>query len=212
VNSRFKNVTKEFSLPPDHIRNMTLEDLKEVVRIHQFAFRGFFLDLMGPAFLNHYYASVLSYPKSVAIVSETEQKSIIGFSVGFLDPAGFYAHFRSRRLTMMPTIIWALIRRPYLISKVVRNTTRVHAEQNVDDQSAELSSIATTERGAGVGSELARSFCARAFKTGATEVQLSTDEIDNDGIRAFYERLGFKRFGHEQRGKRRLCLYRLPKP
>ena len=194
------------------VRPMTPDDLPAVVRIHQIAFKGFFLDRMGPSFLAAYYGSVLAYEKSIALVSESENGALTGFVAGFIDPDAFYLHYRKGRIRLIPIIVAALLKNPKLIAEIVRNSARVQGHQGGKEQTAELASIGASEQGSGVGGELTRGFCSQAFAQGALAVTLSTDESGNESVRQFYERRGFKATHTEQRGNRVLCHYRLERP
>lgn len=60
-----------------------------------------------------------------------------------------------------------------------------------DDGRAELTAIATTERGAGVGSSLVHAVCEAASSAGARSVWLVTTNDNLDALR-FYQRRGFR--------------------
>lgn len=222
VTSVFRSIAKRFmahyrvrSIPLHEdemsattIRPMESRDLDDVVRIHRSAFEGFFLDRMGPAFLRAYYETVLSYASSVALVSLNDAERITGFATGFLDPNGFYAAFRARRIRLLPVILMAMVRDPGLVGEVLRNTRRVHGTRATNAAEAELSSIAVEISGAGIGLALLTRFCADAFEAGANAVTLTTDAHGNDGVRRFYERNGFEYVETIERGNRSLTFYR----
>lgn len=192
------------------IRPMERADLPQVVKVHRMAFRGFFLDRMGPAFLRAYYAAVLDYPGSMALVLEREGK-IHGFAVGFMDPDGFYRHFRARRIRLLPAIALGLLRRPWLLGDVLGNRNRVEtsADMRKPSGTAELSSIGVAAKGDGSGARLLRAFCKGMFDQGASQILLTTDEADNEAVHRFYRKHGFQAIGVEDRGNRRLTVYRL---
>ena len=104
---------------------MTTDDLADVVRIHQSSFQGFFLTKMGTSFLVQYYQTVLNYEKSIAVVSRSSSGSVDGFAVGFVDPELFYKFFRSRRIGFLPSIFWAVVKQPSLISAILKNAKRL---------------------------------------------------------------------------------------
>lgn len=195
---------------PLSIRDLRLEDLPAVVAVHRLAFRGFFLDRMGPAFLRGYYQAVLDYPGGLLLVAD-DADGITGFAAGFVDPDGFYAHFRRRRWRLLPAILLALLRRPWLLIGILRNSARVQREaQGVPAaRTFELSSIASAKPGGGVGSVLLRACIDRVRARGCERIVLTTDQDDNDGVRRFYERHGFGAVGREMRGKRCLVVYEM---
>lgn len=190
------------------IRAMTPSDLDAVVGIHRTAFPGFFLTRMGPHFLRAYYAAVLDFEASIALVaSAAETDTPGGFAVGFRDPQGFYALFNSRKRNLLPAILLAVLRDPGLLPAILRNMRRVEAQAGHPVDAVELSSIAVGEAGRGVGGALLEAFAAEARANGATRLVLTTDETGNDSVRAFYEARGFALDGIETRNARRLCRY-----
>lgn len=186
------------------IRDAIRSDIPGIVRVHQIAFKGFFLDRMGPAFLRAYYRAILDYEGAILLIHSDGPGGIDGFAAGFLEPDHFYAHFRSRRIRMLPAIALALLRRPNLFVEIVRNTGRVARAAEMNVAAAELASIGTSRRGAGVGSGLLRAFCERSAVLGADEVRLTTDRDDNGAVVRFYLDHGFEQRGVEFRGERAL--------
>jgi len=192
------------------IRAMVRGDLAAVVAVHCEAFQGFFLTRMGPAFVRSYYQAVLDYPGSVSLVAANAAGKVTGFVVGFRNPVDFYSHFRSRRMRLAPVILAALIRRPSLLRDILRNTARVGAETQGDDGQAgvaELSSIGVASRGGGGGSALLHAFVQEMRRRGCRAVKLTTDEAENNAVRAFYNKHGFVETGRESRGRRTLVVY-----
>lgn len=179
-------------------------DISEIVSVHQIAFKGFFLDRMGPTFLGAYYRAILDYEGAILLVHRDAEGKVDGFAAGFLDPDRFYAHFRRRRMEMLPAIALALLRRPNLIFEISRNAGRVARTGELNVTAAELASIGTSRRGSGVGSRLLLAFCERSATRGADRVKLTTDRDDNDAVVRFYLDHGFEQGGVEFRGKRAL--------
>lgn len=196
--------------PPLSIRDLRLDDLPAVVAVHRLAFRGFFLDRMGPAFLRGYYQAVLEYPGGLLLVAESTD-GISGFAAGFVDPEGFYAHFRRRRWRLLPAILLALLRRPWLLFGILRNSARVQREAHAVPASHtfELSSIASATPGGGVGSALLLACIERVRRFGCERIVLTTDADNNEPVQHFYERHGFTRHGTVLRGARTLIVYHL---
>jgi ribosomal protein S18 acetylase RimI-like enzyme len=189
------------------VRKLTVEDIPDVVRLHQLAFKGFFLDQMGAGFLTGYYRSVLSYQRSIALVYEAQNSEILGFAVGFYDAAAFYSHFKKQRMRLLPAILFAVVKKPTLISKIIGNMRRVNSPREHAGTAVELSSIATIKLGAGIGAALLEAFKHSAFEIGATEINLTTDEVNNESVKAFYVRHGFFAGELEDRNKRLLRHY-----
>jgi hypothetical protein len=76
------------------VRDATQQDLQEIVAVHQKSFAGYFMTLLGPAFLKRYYRAVLEYPEGLLLVS-IERDRISGFVAGLLNPALFYRALRA---------------------------------------------------------------------------------------------------------------------
>lgn len=191
-----------------HYRAMTRADLDAVVKIHQIAFKGFFLTRMGPRFLWAYYQAVLDFEANIALVADdTETGTALGFAVGFRDPQGFYTLFRRRRKRLVPPMILAVLRDPALLPEIIRNTRRVEAQAQQAVDAVELSSIAVGVPGRGIGSALLEAFASEVRNEAVQTLVLTTDAEGNDAVRQFYEARGFTLDGYEDRGKRRLCRY-----
>lgn len=191
------------------IRKMVAADLPSVVNVHQKAFKGFFLEKMGPRFLLCYYQAVLNYNNSFAFVAVDEKDGLLGFTTGFRNPDQFYVYFRKVRHRLLPAIALAVVRNPSLIRDIIRNSRRVSNTINSDAMNVELSSIASSASGKGIGKALLNKFCSEAFGGGARMIELKTDEMENNKVRRFYEMAGFKIMGTEQRRGRTLSIYQL---
>lgn len=188
------------------IRTVVEADLADIVRIHQAAFKGFFLDRMGPRFLRAYYQSVVDFPDSIFLISLDREEGVNGFAVGFINPDAFYKHFRAQRIRLMPIIIEALLCDPSLFIKVARNTRRLAKVNVCENRIVELSSIGTSRRGTGIGTILLDAFCTRSAELGANRVMLTTDRDDNTSVVKFYLAHGFEPLVFEQRGRRVLQI------
>jgi GNAT superfamily N-acetyltransferase len=193
---------KKRCVSSSHVRYVVKNDLPDVVRVHRIAFKGFFLDRMGSRFLRAYYEAILEYNAAIFLVHIDESDRLDGFAVGFRDPEKFYDHFRRRRFRLLPIIALSLLRRPTLLGEIARNTERVAATGKGAASVVELSSIATSRLGTGIGSLLLQAFCDRSRTVGAREVTLTTDRDDNAPVLNFYLRHGFARRGTEVRGAR----------
>ncbi|WP_336987715.1 GNAT family N-acetyltransferase [Altererythrobacter aquiaggeris] len=193
---------KKHNVSSSRVRNAIAGDLPDVVRVHQIAFKGFFLDRMGPRFLRAYYKAIMRYDAAIFLVNSDDADALDGFAVGFRDPEAFYKHFRSLRLRLLPIIALSLLRRPSLLVEIARNTGRISAAGKGNTSVVELSSIATSRLGTGVGSKLLLAFCDQSRRLGASEVTLTTDRDDNAPVVDFYLRHGFEKRGTELRGAR----------
>lgn len=192
-------------------RHMQSFDIDAVVALHKRAFPGFFLTRMGDGFLKAYYRSVMDYDGRIALVlREQGTDRLLGFAVGFRDPAAFYAAFASRKRSLFPLILLAALRDPTLVLQIWRNTRRVETKVERGRDEVELSSIASDVFGQGIGGILLSTFVAEAAHMKASRISLTTDADGNDAVRRFYEAHSFALDGTETRGGRTLCTYSRP--
>jgi len=140
---------KHFDASQGPVRKAEERDLPRVVEIHQQAFQNFFLTHLGRGFLQKYYEMALKYPAGVLLVSEAPS-GVEGFVCGFVDPQGFYKLMSRSRLLFIWPILWALIRHPSVVARVIYNIRRVDKErERTSAGSCELSSVAVRPDAAG---------------------------------------------------------------
>jgi len=176
------------------VRPALRSDVREIVEIHEQAFRQFFLTRMGSEFLRRYYELVLGYESGILVVAEDELR-VQGFACGFVNPARFYRLMRSNLPQFLLPGLGAMVRNPLLLTGIVRGAERVHKAANRDSaDEGELSSIAVMPdaEGSGLGTELAQAFLSQAWSREAACVCLSTDAFGNEAANAFYRRVGFQ--------------------
>ena len=176
---------------------MTAHDessLEEIVALHRAAFPAFFLTQLGARFLRQYYRCVREHPMGI-LLTEREGGRCIGFVAGFADPASFYRALRRRRLRLALAALGAIARRPWLLPTLLANyaTTGARGSAPPARDAAELSSLAVDPEASrrGVGARLVHRFADAARARGATHIFLTTDAHANEGVNAFYRRLGF---------------------
>jgi ribosomal protein S18 acetylase RimI-like enzyme len=198
----------------NHLRQATLDDIDAMVHIHLQAFPAarFFLSRFGRAFLRRYYELVLAYPGGIALVAY-RGNTLAGFATGCVDPPSFYAFMRSRRWSLLPSVVMGVIANPLVVVAAARNVLRVMraSRSSMDDPHAavELTSIASAITGTGVGTSLLLGFVDATRERGQRTIGLTTDADDNASVQHFYERQGFTRRGTVQRGARTLIVYHL---
>ena len=195
------------------LRAMTEADIHSVVKIHQKAFQGFFLEQMGKQFLKAYYRIVLAYSGSIAHVYVGRRCSVEGFAVGFVGPVAFYEKLKRSRLQLIGPILSGVILNPKLVVKIFENIKRVSASDSVtkhafiDEDTVELSSIAVSSAANGVGSILLDGFIEDAWSRDISNITLTTDFENNELVNKFYIKHGFEKNGLEVRKGRKLCRY-----
>ena len=196
-------------------RVMEEADIYSVVKIHQEAFRGFFLAQMGTPFLKVYYRIVLAYSGSIAHVYLGKSCNIEGFAVGFVGPVAFYRELKRSRLQLILPILSGVMRNPKLLVKIFENIKRVTESEAakshffVDKDTVELSSIAVSSSAKGIGSILLDAFVEDAWSRNISNITLTTDFENNELVNKFYVKHGFEKNDLETRKGRRLWRYML---
>jgi len=171
------------------IRAVQANDLPQVVAIHQQAFQGFHMTLLGSRFLAGYYQTVLDYPDSIFLAA-VDAEQMLGFVAGFVNPSRFYALLRARKRALALAAATHLALRPHL------SLRRAQTLADTGDQPhlAELASIGVSPKaqGRGIGKALTLVFLDAARQKQAIEVMLTTDAHNNDAVNRFYQNLGFR--------------------
>ncbi|WP_312592610.1 GNAT family N-acetyltransferase [Stutzerimonas nitrititolerans] len=185
------------------------EDLPDIVKVHQQAFPGFLMTLLGPAFLYAYYQTVLDYPDSIFLVVRDEKDVIQGFVAGVAYSEGFYRLLSTRKKRMMLSAAIHLIIRPQLWLRVLENMKLVSQRSSSEDcnsSDVELTSIGVKPDCGrrGYGKILVRSFLEESQATPATYVHLATDAHNNVAVNEFYLSLGFSLANRSERAGGRL--------
>jgi colanic acid biosynthesis glycosyl transferase WcaI len=150
---------------------MTVEDVREVARVHVDAFPGFFLTFLGAGFLRELYRGIVRDPAGIAFVAERDGVCT-GFVAGSAEPAGLYKRLMRRRLVGFAFHAGiAFLRRPSVAPRLLRAFTRSSEAPASASGRAEMISAVRSRNG--------------------TAVFLTTDAVGNDSVNAFYTRLGF---------------------
>jgi len=181
------------------IRQATTADIASIARVHTEAFPGFFLTRLGPPFLRSYYRTVLQFDGGQLYVAENDRR-IVGFVAGFVDPARFYAALKQSPWRFAVPLALGLARRPWLAGRIAARICDAAARGRRTSGAVatvgrvELSSLAVrpTAQGKGIGRRLVNAFLEAARRAPASVVSLTTDAKDNDDVNAFYQRAGFQ--------------------
>jgi ribosomal protein S18 acetylase RimI-like enzyme len=176
------------------IREATNGDLTQIAEIHGLAFPHSFLTRMGDVFLRRYYRSVLEYRGGILMVGG-EPGMFQGFVAGFIHPEDFYKGLGRHSLRFALPTIYAMVRHPTLVGRVMYNARRIGtAGSRRPSMGCELASIGVrpATAGKGIGKGLVRAFIEQAWSRGAQYVYLTTDAERNQSANEFYHRLGFQ--------------------
>lgn len=174
------------------ITQMTPKSAAAAALVHKAAFPDHFLTSLGRPFLTLYYRSVAEDPDTIALMAVVDEH-VRGLCVGAVDPRGFYTRLLKRRLLSFAVQgARAAVTRPSAIPRLF-GALGHPSSQVPDPHAAGLFSLAVdpSAQGNGIGQLLVREFIAESARLGATKVVLETDDIGNDRVNAFYERLGF---------------------
>lgn len=175
------------------IRAMYLEDIPVVVSIHLQSFQNFFLSSLGRAFLRELYTAIFNDHSGISFVACVDGQ-IYGFVAGTDHPSGFYRRLIKQRWWRFGfASILPVLRQPAIIPRLLRAFTmpqRVETGERV----ATLMSIAVLPdtQGQRLGRQLVSVFLQECSNRKLTQVNLTTDRLNNDNANEFYRRLGFK--------------------
>lgn len=190
--------------PRAGVRQARLADVPEIVRIHQASFPGFFMTLLGPAFLGQYYGHVLAYPRHVFWVKEGPA-GLEGFVAGFLDPRQFYQGMKNARRSLILPTLTRVVLRPWLVPRLIASYAQAGKfGRDGDPDSCELASLAVHPSlgGRGIGKALVQAFM-ESVRGRAKRIVLTTDARGNDSVNRFYQSLGFSLVGSYERSRGR---------
>jgi len=181
------------------VRRARTADLPQIVAIHEAAFSGFFLTLLGAPFLRELYRAFMVEATAICLVGEVERPSgvpeLAGFVVGTVTPESFFRKLLLKRgarfaLAAVP----ALLRHPRRVFPRLLGAVRYRGERPIDvPDAALLSSIGVHPQAArrGLGRALVEQFCEQAARLGAQRVYLTTDHEGNEAVNSLYRRAGF---------------------
>lgn len=174
------------------IRLARHDDIPGVVAVHQAGFQGFFLTFLGPTFLHELYSAILADGDGIGFVAELEDQ-VGGFVMGTAQPAGFYRRLLRQRwwrfawAAMLPAL-----RQPTIIPRLLRALSMPEQTTKHAGRGTLMSiAVAPDAQKTGVGQALVRAFLHEAARRGLQQIDLTTDQDNNDATNRFYQNLGF---------------------
>ena len=177
------------------IREATLKDIDGIVKIHQEAFKDFFLTSLGSHFLRLYYRTFITSDCGV-VYCAVKNNEIVGFSATSYESRGFNSKLIKRNFIKYGIeAIRLFFIQPKALMRLAKNMNKESNDASIEDdgQYAELYSIAVspTCQGEGIGKFLL-SVTESDVKAHNTRISLTTDFYNNERTIAFYRSLGYQ--------------------
>jgi ribosomal protein S18 acetylase RimI-like enzyme len=197
------------------VRQATLLDLRSIVALHESAFAGFFLTMLGGAFLRELYRGFIVEADGICWIAEAElthdKLEILGFVAGTLRPKKFFRRLLFRRgFHFALAALSGITRRPLRVLPRVLSALWYRGDEPSTAPDGALLSSLGVNPGAGrrgIGKMLVNAFCENAAALGARGVYLITDRDGNDAVNTFYGQLGFHVLATAMRRGRTMNTY-----
>ena len=177
-------------------RKAETKDINDIARVHEAAFRNFFLTTLGNSFLRVYYKACIRHKDSIVICAVDDRGCICGFASGSISANGYYK--KILLFSLIPffiEIIKLIFKRP---NTIIRLALNLNKSKNALDRSdyAELLSIAIKPemKGSGVGMTLLDHFEREVMFNGSIKLALTTDYENNERVVNFYKKCGYQVF------------------
>ena len=121
------------------------------------------------------------------------ENGICGFVTGTAQPAGFYRRLLRRRWWRFAlAAALPLLKRPAIIPRLLRAFSMPEQATQQEGRGTLMSIAVLPEaQGKGIGQSLMQAFLAEAARRGLRQVDLTTDQDDNEATNRFYQNLGF---------------------
>jgi ribosomal protein S18 acetylase RimI-like enzyme len=182
------------------VRPATMADLQAIVAVHEAAFVGFFLTVLGRSFLRELYRAFVVDDSAICLVSETEtlkgQTQVTGFVAGAVHPERFFRRLLFRRgLYFAVAAAPGLMRHPFKVLPRMLMAMWYRGERpSAIENAAVLSSLGVLPEAGrrGLGKALVEMFCEASARLGIGQVYLTTDHRSNEAANRFYAHVKFQ--------------------
>lgn len=109
------------------------KDLSEVVRVHNSAFKGFFLTELGTSFLKHHYQCLLHSEEGV-LIGAYQDDCLIGFCAACTRSSGFNTRLVKQNFVTFGLIgLKLLFSRPKSLYRLYKNFTKTGNTEDAGD-------------------------------------------------------------------------------
>lgn len=169
------------------------EDIETVVKVHNSAFKGFFLTELGPDFLKLYYHSVAKAPDGI-LIGAYHNDRLVGFCAACTECSGFNTRLiKNNIIGFGLTSLKLLFTRPKALLRLSKNMTKKGSVED-DGHYAELMSIAVNKeiQNSGAGKAMIDCLEKTLKQRNVARLSLTTDKLNNDNTLAFYTKRGFQ--------------------
>lgn len=138
------------------IRKANIQDVDNIVAIHNHAFPNFFLTTLGNRFLRLYYKCMCNCKDALTLCA-IDEDTLVGFSSTALKSEGFNTKLiKQNSVIFVKEAIKILFTKPTALVRLVKNFTKKSSDMEDNGDYAELFSIGVSPlcQGKGVGSLL----------------------------------------------------------
>lgn len=176
------------------VREVRPDEIAAVVRVHDDAFKGFFLTTLGDRFLTVYYGSVLKHKNGI-LLGFYKDGRLSGFCAATRLSRGFNSSLVRIDWAEYSLVALRLLAcRPVAIARLIKNFTKGSPETGDDGSYGELLSIgvAREAQGTGAGKRILQALETKLREAGVDRLSLTTDYYDNEQAVGFYKSQGYE--------------------
>lgn len=175
------------------IKEISNEDLSDLIKIHKDSFSNFFLTELGDQFLMVYYDAIRRDSKGV-LLGLFDGGELYGFCAATTLSSGFNKQLVLKNLFRFFLIgLRLLLTNPASLLRLIKNFTKVDSKLSDSGDYAELLSIGvcSNKQGLGIGKMLLIQLENVLKQKSCSEISLTTDYYKNDKTIQFYKVLGY---------------------
>lgn len=170
------------------VRDLKLEETKNIAALHQLAFSNFFLTSLGIKFLSKFYGSIIKSDYGVAIGAYDDNNELVGFAIGARIKKGFYKGILKRNfISLSCAACTSLVKKPKNINRLIKAFLTTETLDTDSLNYATLLSICINpnKKGQKIGKHLLQTFESEVIEY-SDGITLTTDKLNNDYVNNFY--------------------------